>query len=216
MTLSGLTNSLTFKSSYRNLVEELRLGSSSEILLDAPKGAKSFLIAAFRNDLRRPLLWLHANSDSARRGYSELESFIGDYGDKNRLYYYPEPDALPFENIDHSESIVQERLTVMAGMLMVNGCSQDSGGQYDTIPEVPPIVVASVDSIARLTIEPKTFLQQTLTVRTGKDISLNRFSDQLLKIGYKNVSVVDQPGTFSRRGGLLDVWSPHSELPSRV
>tara|TARA_Y100000590_G_scaffold81784_1_gene91066 strand:- start:31855 stop:35397 length:3543 start_codon:yes stop_codon:yes gene_type:complete len=216
MTLSGLTSSLTFKSSYRNLVEELRVGSSQEVLLDAPQGAKSFLLAAFRNDLRRPILWLHANSDSARRGYSELESFIGDHGDINRLYYYPEPDALPFEKMEHSESIIQERLKVMAGMLMVNGSSQDSVGQENPIPKVPPIVVASVDSIARLIIEPQTFLEQTLTVQSGKDISINKFSDQLLKIGYENVSIVDQPGKFSRRGGLLDVWSPHSELPARV
>jgi len=216
MTLSGLTSSLTFKSSYRNLVEELRVGSSNEILLDAPQGAKSFLLAAFRDDLRRPILWLHPNSDSARRGYSEVESFIGDYGDINRLYYYPEPDALPFEKIDQSESVIQERLKVMAGMLMIDGGSQDSGAQDNLLPQVPPIVVASVDSIARLVIEPQMFVQQTLTVRSGKDISVSKLSDKLLKIGYKNVSIVDQPGKFSRRGGLLDVWSPHSELPARV
>ena len=216
MTLSGLTSSLAFKSSYRNLVEELRVGSSNEILLDAPQGAKSFLLAAFRNDLRRPILWLHANSDSARRGYSELESFIGGYEDIDRPYYYPEPDALPFEKIDHSEGVIQERLKVMAGMLMVDGSSQDPGAQDNPTQKVPPIVVASVDSIARVIIEPQTFLRRILTVRSGQDISINKFSDQLLKIGYKNVSIVDQPGKFSRRGGLIDVWSPHSELPARV
>lgn len=216
MTLSGLTNSLSFKSSYRNLIENLRTGSSDEILLDVPRGAKGFLLGAFLNDLRRPVLWLHPTSESARKGYSEIESFINDTGYSKELYYYPEPDALPFEKLNNNERVTQERLRVMAGLLMIDGRSQDPDEENNPIPQVPPLVVASVDSIARLTIEPGTFLQRTLVAGSGQDISIIKMSDQLLKIGYENVSIVDQPGKFSRRGGLLDVWSPHSELPTRI
>jgi transcription-repair coupling factor (superfamily II helicase) len=216
MTLTGLTSSLLFKSSYRNLIETLRTGSSNEILLDVPRGAKGFLLGGFLNDLRRPVLWLHPTSESARRGYSEIESFIKSSGYSKELYYYPEPDALPFEKLNNNENVTQERLKVMAGLLMVDGRAQDPDEEDNPIPQVPPLVVASVDSIARLIIEPDIFLQKTLIASSGQDISIIKMSDQLLKIGYENVSIVDKPGKFSRRRGLLDVWSPHSELPTRI
>ena len=154
MTLTGLTSSLTFKSSYRNLIEALRAGSSNEILLDVPRGAKGFLLGGFLNDLRRPVLWLHPTPESARRGYSEIESFIQGSEYSKELYYYPEPDALPFEKLNNNENVTHERLKVMAGLLMVDGKAQDPDKEDNPIPQVPPLVVASVDSIARLTFEP--------------------------------------------------------------
>ncbi len=198
------------------MIENLRTGSGNEVLLDVPRGAKGFLLGGFLNDLRRPVLWLHSTSESARRGYAELESFIKDSGYSKELYYYPEPDALPFEKLNNNERVTQERLRVLAGLLMVDGRAQDPDEDNNPIPQVPPLVVASVDSLARLTIEPDIFLRNTLVASSGQDISIIKISDQLLKIGYENVSIVDQPGKFSRRGGLLDVWSPHSELPTRI
>ena len=182
MTLSGLTSSLSFKSSYRNLIENLRTGSGNEVLLDVPRGAKGFLLGGFLNDLRRPVLWLHSTSESARRGYAELESFIKDSGYSKELYYYPEPDALPFEKLNNNERVTQERLRVLAGLLMVDGRAQDPNEDNNPIPQVPPLVVASVDSLARLTIEPDIFLRNTLVASFGQDISIIKISDQLLKM----------------------------------
>ena len=35
-------------------------------------------------------------------------------------------------------------------------------------------------------------------------------------MGYDPVPAVEMPGTFSRRGGIVDIWSPQDELPIRV
>ena len=59
-------------------------------------------------------------------------------------------------------------------------------------------------------------------LKACKKISVNQDvkSDALLRswteMGYQRVNTVLEPGQFSKRGGILDVWPPAEKLPIRL
>ncbi|MBX7105619.1 MAG: transcription-repair coupling factor [Gemmataceae bacterium] len=52
-------------------------------------------------------------------------------------------------------------------------------------------------------------------VRVGENLDLDEFSEWLVAHGYRRVDAVEVAGDFSRRGGIIDIFSPDSEHPVR-
>jgi len=66
------------------------------------------------------------------------------------------------------------------------------------------------------TLPPRELRLGTRTYRLGQRISLEKTLDRWLKSGYEPASVIQEPGTFSRRGGIVDVFSPQMRYPVRI
>ncbi|MBX3128962.1 MAG: transcription-repair coupling factor [Polyangiaceae bacterium] len=66
-------------------------------------------------------------------------------------------------------------------------------------------------------VVPKSVLAGNCTrVVTEGEIDLTSLVTTLTRGGYLRVPIVEDPGTFAVRGGLLDVWPPSSEQPTRI
>jgi transcription-repair coupling factor (superfamily II helicase) len=63
---------------------------------------------------------------------------------------------------------------------------------------------------------PGDFLAGVRILRRGETKSLTELLTLLVTLGYEYEAVVETPGTFSRRGGILDVWCPSLAQPVRV
>ncbi|UCC65671.1 MAG: hypothetical protein JSV36_06535, partial [Anaerolineae bacterium] len=50
----------------------------------------------------------------------------------------------------------------------------------------------------------------------GQRISLEKTLDRWVGSGYEPASVIQEPGTFSRRGGIVDIFSPQMRHPVRI
>ena len=50
----------------------------------------------------------------------------------------------------------------------------------------------------------------------GQRVDLNALLNRWQAMGYRVEPSVEAPGTVSRRGGIVDVFSPGSELPARI
>jgi transcription-repair coupling factor (superfamily II helicase) len=52
--------------------------------------------------------------------------------------------------------------------------------------------------------------------KVGQRINLNEVIRQWVALGYQPEEVVEVPGSFSRRGGILDIFPPSATMPVRV
>jgi transcription-repair coupling factor (superfamily II helicase) len=78
------------------------------------------------------------------------------------------------------------------------------------------VLVASGRSAATRLHSPERFLQHCLAVKQGEDMAPELVRDHLLESGYVEDDPVTDPGEFSLRGGILDVFSPGMERPARL
>ena len=77
-------------------------------------------------------------------------------------------------------------------------------------------VVASLRALLEHTISPDDLRRRGRTLRTHDTIAWNETASWLFDLGYEPVAEVSEPGTFSRRGGILDVYPASASMPVRV
>ena len=112
----------------------------------------------------------------------------------------PAYDVLPFENLSPHPEIQEARATALWKI---------ATGSADII--VTPLAAAAM----RLR-SAGFYADLARVVRRGDMMDAERLIEHLRIVGYNQVDVVDMPGDFAHRGGLLDVYPPEEDRPVRV
>lgn len=78
------------------------------------------------------------------------------------------------------------------------------------------IVIASVSAAIKKTIPHEIFEEKGFEISLSNDLDIDQVKKSLISMGYERRKLVDGPGEFSLRGGILDIFSPDSENPYRI
>ncbi|MBR3588639.1 MAG: transcription-repair coupling factor [Clostridia bacterium] len=78
------------------------------------------------------------------------------------------------------------------------------------------VVTCSIEAFMQFTMPPEELSERTCTLVSGEDFPLDKAVEVLIKAGYVRSPQVDGSGQFSVRGGILDVFPPHTENPVRI
>src|SRR5664279_2516797 len=112
----------------------------------------------------------------------------------------PAYDVLPFENQSPHPEIQEARATALWKIA--------TGGAN---------VVVTTFAAASMRLRDTSFYADLArVVRRGEMIDPERLVEHLRLAGYNQVDVVEMPGEFAHRGGLIDVYPPESERPVRI
>ncbi|MER3458997.1 MAG: hypothetical protein C4309_10580, partial [Chloroflexota bacterium] len=76
--------------------------------------------------------------------------------------------------------------------------------------------MASARALMQKTLPRERFIAETRTLRLGQVIPLERTLADWVGLGYEATTVVEAPGQFSHRGGILDIYPPPSPFPVRI
>nr|MCR4935591.1 transcription-repair coupling factor [Oscillospiraceae bacterium] len=79
-----------------------------------------------------------------------------------------------------------------------------------------PVTVCTVGGALLRTLPPAALRETAFELRAGQEISPEQVECALLHCGYVHRLQVDAPGQYSRRGGILDIYSPGQGSPVRV
>jgi len=183
--------------SYHNLLEELRQESGEQrvVVLEA---AKPYLLACLWEELNLPMLVLTSSAERAKR---LQDQFLTWCGSDAPIQLFPEPDALPHERLAADAAIIQGRLRGLSSL-----CQE---------PSHPPIV-ASARAAVQKTVPPAAFASVGHILRVGARVDLELLLRQWMRMGYQMEKAVETPGSASRRGGIIDIYSPNNDLPARI
>ena len=107
---------------------------------------------------------------------------------------------LPFENLSPHPEIQEARATALWKI---------ATGSAD-------IVVTPLAAAAMRLRTAGFYADLAKVVRRGEMMDAERLIEHLRIVGYNQVDVVDMPGDFAHRGGLLDVYPPEQDRPVRV
>ncbi len=168
-------------------------------LVEAPRPA---LIALLYAHLNRPLLLLTASPDAARRLYDALRLYMPH---PEAVLFFPSNDARPYERMAADPGVVAQRLRVLEALR-----------RWTPDGVAPPLVVAAARAVAEPTLSPDAFAQTCQVVRRGMPFPVEQVSRQWIEWGYLPAKVVEEPGEFARRGGIVDIFPPTAPLPLRI
>jgi len=183
---------------YKQLLEELKKqsGGTGAVVLEA---AKPYFIAALYKALRRPMLVVTAQPENCQKLHEQLVTWSNLRGVK----LFPEPDALPYERTAADASGGLERVQVLSALSGING-------------DEPPLIVVSAPSLMAKLTPYKDFIAGCHTIGVGTEIEPLELIGKWQDIGYRIENMVEVPGAVSRRGGIVDIYPPTSDLPARL
>ena len=123
---------------------------------------------------------------------------------------FPDPGPLFYERAPWGPRTLRQRVVTLAALT-----EADQPGATPGVP-TPRVILAPARSLMTRTLSRRDFLANARTLRPAASIRLDRLLDLLVGTGYSPASLVTEPGQFSRRGGLLDLWPPAEALPVRI
>ncbi|MBI4340257.1 MAG: hypothetical protein HY680_09965, partial [Chloroflexi bacterium] len=198
MDLSGLLSLVEDTAAFREVVAAPGdSGRHAVVVLDAAVPA---FMAALRQAWDRPFMLLTATPERARGLAQQLRVWLP-VGLEVRLL--PEPDLLPYERLSSDPATEWDRLSLLSAL------AASASGLY-------PLVVASAAACAARTPARDDFAQSVVTLKPGTRFDLEDSLRRWQAMGYEADVSVEVPGTFSRRGGIVDVYSPSEETPVRI
>ncbi len=198
MNLSGLTKMLQQMPAYRELVTEM--DSTPQALLAA---ARPLVVAGLKNDRPGALVLLTARSEMAQQLATQLETWLPPVEEGGPpVYIFAEPDSLPYERIPWSGYTRQQRLTALSALQSRIG--------------VRPVVIASARALMQKTLPARELRMALRPLKTGGVVRLEQMTTNWAQTGYNPAETVEEPGTFARRGGIIDIWPPNLTQPVRI
>jgi len=199
--LSGLLSLVDRLPGYSDFLSNLIKGKPLSPLA-IPEAARPYFIAALRRHLAVPLLVVAPRRDRAQEFYDQLRIWSPEPG----VYFFREPDVLPYERIPWDRETIQERLEALAAT--VSDLGWDEG--------CAPLLITTARGLAQKMIPRPTFLNGMHRLSLGEEVARERLLSSWLRLAYRPVSIVEEPGTFSVRGGVIDIFSPGSGEPVRI
>src|SRR6266550_3183316 len=181
---------------YRELAS--RLGDRESVsITDATGGARAFAWSALVANAGRTVALVAPSEDRARRWRAELAGWLGE----ERVLAFPERETMPFEVSAPSGTAVHQRLLTLWRLATAQGSVA---------------VVTSLRALLEHTIPPDELARRGRTLRAGDRLSWEETATWLFDLGYDPVTEVSEPGTFSRRGGIIDIYPASADQPARV
>jgi transcription-repair coupling factor (superfamily II helicase) len=164
--------------------------------------AKALLLALFQRAAQRPLIFVVNDNRAVEdlipvlRGFAELTSAC----DPDSIISLPARDVLPFQNLSPHPELQEERATAL--WKIATGAAN--------------IVVSPIAATAIKLQSADYYSGLARTIRRGESFDLESLLAHLNTVGYTSTDVVEMPGQYAVRGGILDVYSPEADRPLRI
>ena len=183
------------------VMDEIATGRDATVS-GVPAATRPALIAALAVRHGRPLLVVTPRSDRA----SELAELTRLYAPPGVVVdAWPAPDSIPYERLPRDPVRAAGRLALLSQWLPEGSAA----GQAR-------VLVTPTRGLLQHLMPPAQLAAASATLRAGEEVNVSALLARWVALGYEPVSVVEEVGAFSRRGGIVDIWPPTSEAPVRV
>jgi transcription-repair coupling factor (superfamily II helicase) len=176
---------------------------SADVSLAGLSGVSKPLVAALAAaSLNRPVICLVESGRQAEEFAPPLRFFLRALSGKppQRVVLFPGRDVLPFSNFGTHPEISAAR-----GMALWRW----SSGEAD-------VLIAPVEAALERLRSAEEYRQLALALSRAQEISLEQILDFLASAGYERQELVESPGQFASRGGIVDIFSPDAARPVRL
>ncbi|MCM8759194.1 MAG: transcription-repair coupling factor [Candidatus Omnitrophica bacterium] len=175
-------------------VEKIKKKDFPIYLYGKNTGFLSFLVSGFQTEFSsRIILVVCPEPENAEILFANTKTFL-----KDSVFLFPEKDVhLPIDHPVQAKEI--ERVKCLAEIL-----KKKSG-----------VIISSINAVSLYLPDASDFVSHIIEIKPAMSIEREKIIARLIGYGYEEVSVVENPGEFCRRGGIIDFF-PFEEKPYRI
>ncbi|WP_430965454.1 transcription-repair coupling factor [Spongiimicrobium sp. 2-473A-2-J] len=159
--------------------------------------ALSFVLAEMFKSGERPFLLILNDKEEAAYHLNDLEQLV----EEKQVLFYPGSYRRPYQIEETDNANVLLRAEVLN---RINSKKK------------PALIVTYPDALFEKVVTRKELNKNTLKIKLGDSLSLDFLNEVLFEYQFKRVDFVTEPGEFSVRGGIVDVFSFSHDEPYRI
>ncbi|HEX9078874.1 MAG TPA: transcription-repair coupling factor, partial [Desulfuromonadaceae bacterium] len=159
--------------------------------------APACVLAELLRNRTGPFLVITADQEGAEEFCRELGFFAGD---AFTPLFFPAWDSPPFAAASPHPDISGARLDAL---FRLHG-------------NLAQVVVLPVGAAMQRVLPRRLFNEASCYLVAGEEFERDDLLGRLVKLGYANVPLVEDRGTFAVRGGILDIFPPNFSAPVRI
>ncbi len=149
----------------------------------------------------RSFVIVSESDEAAAQLFDDLAFFHALLGvPTDQLVFFPEWESLPYESAPPQVTLVARR------MLALQRLTQ----------KARTLLVTSAQALTQRVLPKAVFQDACMPLKPGETVEREVLVSRLLRSGYRQASVVEIPGEFSIRGGIVDIYSTAYTDPLRV
>src|SRR6059058_2737338 len=164
--------------------------------------AKALLLVLLQRAADRPLILVGSDNRSMEDYVPLLQAFCELTGaaDPATVVALPTRDVLPFQNLSPHPELQEERAVAL----------------WKISTGAVSIVVSPIVATALRLRSAEYYADLARVLRRGETLDPEPLLRHLNTVGYTSTDVVEMPGEYALRGGILDVYPPEADRPLRV
>ena len=160
--------------------------------------SRTLMAATLHEKTKRPILYVAPDGERAEAARDDLEFWL----DRERVVFFAEHDQPPYDTQTPHLEPTAARLDALVRLA--------------TDPDHVGIIVVAAAGLGQNVVGPDVLVDSLLKFTVGGTLDIDKVTERLVTLGYKRTPMVEDVGEFSRRGGILDVYSPGNPNPIRV
>ncbi len=200
---------------FARAVSHLKTGAGKARVSGLTPTAKALFIPMLQRAAARPLLVIVDSNRAAEellpivQSFAELTGGVPSSAQRSdhagsaladSIVTLPAPDVFPFEGMSPHPEIQEAR--AIALWKMATG--------------VASIVIAPVAAVLSRIQDRDYYAGLARIIRRTETLDLENLTGHLRTVGYTEADIVEMPGDFALRGGILDVYPPDTDRPLRL
>ncbi len=192
--MEKLLNILNTVPEYATLLDNVKQGISAAVT-GIGQINRSHLLSGLYTHTNQPIITICQDDMAARRLQEELQAFLG-----VSVPTLPSRELTLYDSAVVSRSWEQKRLRQF----------------YDLLTGKTRLLILSWEAMSQRTMPPDVLKKAAFTLKIGQDYQMDTLISRLATAGYSRCAMVEGPGQFAVRGGILDIFSPAADHPVRA
>jgi transcription-repair coupling factor (superfamily II helicase) len=181
-------------------IRQIKSSQSCSIICPTDGSHKPYLISQLFKESDRSVVVVVDNSKAAQDFLADAAFFLP--GMEDQLILFPGYHILPFKSLSYHRDTSTRRLAVLSRIL-------------DT--SAPPVlVVIVVDTLLHKLLPKRILNEYAELLMANEEVDRDALIAKLESAGYIRTSLVEDPGDYSVRGGILDLFVPGESQPFRI
>ncbi len=192
--MNGLVELLPKNEKYNKTISTLKNSENINIygLTDSQKAHITYSIT---RDLNKTSVIVCSNVHTAKKLIQDLKFFA-----EREIVFFPSREIVYFDIEAESKEIEKQRMYAINKII-----------SKDKI-----ILVTTIEAISQKMLPKETYQDIDIEINISSEIDKDKLVEKLFKIGYTRADLVEGPGQFAVRGGIIDIYPVSENMPYRI
>ena len=176
------------KISIRSFIDKIQQPAYSVECTGLSGSERAYLVSKIYMERQEPVIVIAKSVKEAERIADDLRFFTPNA--ESFINFFPPYNILPFKFMSYHNETAAKRISSLYRM---------------TAENAPFITITSVDALLQRVIPKEEVCGFAELIMVDEDIERDRLVEKLIAGGYTRSIIVEEPGDFSVRGGIIDV-----------